>query len=75
MVGPAMPDRSKGRGQTKCSPPGWGLAVVLTKPNPEKSTVTKPQSRPRPPHRDVAPVNNNNNNNNNNNTFPPTVMG
>jgi hypothetical protein len=60
-----MPDRSKGRGQTKCSP--WSSRLEVGRgannPTPEKSTVTKP---PEPmeedhgggqdPHRVLAPV-------------------
>jgi hypothetical protein len=59
-----MPDRSKGRGQTKCSP--WssrlGVGRGTNNATPEKCTVTKP---PEPmedhgggqePHRVVAPV-------------------
>jgi hypothetical protein len=65
LVEPPMPYRSKGKGQTKCSP--WssrlGVGREAKHPTPEKSTVAK---SPEPmeehhgggqdPHRDVAPV-------------------
>jgi hypothetical protein len=45
-----MPDRSKGRGQKKCSP--WssrlGVGRGAHDPTPEKFTVTIPWRRPRP---------------------------
>jgi hypothetical protein len=45
-----MPDRSKGRGQNKCS--HWssslGVECGAYDPTPEKFTVTKPWRRPSP---------------------------
>jgi hypothetical protein len=60
-----MPDRSKGRGQTKCSPRSFrlGFGHGPNNPAPEKSTVTKPQEPMeedhgggQDPHRVVASV-------------------
>jgi hypothetical protein len=56
-----MPDMSKGRGQTKCSPWSSSLGVGRGANNPtlEKSTVTKPldsYGEGQDPHRVVAPV-------------------
>jgi hypothetical protein len=58
LVKPPMPDRSKRRGQTKCSlwSSGLGVGCLANDSTPEKFTVTKPAEtneggpwrRPRP---------------------------
>jgi hypothetical protein len=47
LVGPPMPDKLWGRGQTNevPGPPGWGLGVELMIPPGKKCTVTKPWRR------------------------------
>jgi hypothetical protein len=62
LVGPPMPDRSKGRGQTKCSLWSFGVGVRCgaNEPSTEKCTVAKPPEENRgggqDAHRVVAPV-------------------
>jgi hypothetical protein len=45
-----MPDRSKGRGKTKCIPwsSRFGLGLKANVPTPEKFTVMKPRRSPKP---------------------------
>jgi hypothetical protein len=47
LAGSLKSDRSKGRNQTKCSPPGSRLDVVLTNLRRKKFLVTKPHIRER----------------------------
>jgi hypothetical protein len=52
LVGPPMTNKSKSRGQTKCSP--WPSRLVVGRgsndPTPGKFAVTKPWMKPRPTH-------------------------
>jgi hypothetical protein len=49
LVEPPMPDRSKGKGQTKCSPWSSGLVVGRGPNDPTTESFTlKPRKRPRP---------------------------